>query len=162
MKIKENYGCEDVEPRGFVSLMDLYENNFLRFRKLVPDLDALDQHAYSRIDGALGLHISVLDRSRFTTTLRMTYHFTEGASLHAEPDLKLRVYHDACLVEVLSGHLKHGKQRLDHLPADAKREKWKLNRFLYKWLGFCLHQGHQFQRKSAAGFHKPAASGATA
>jgi len=21
------YGCEDVDPRGFVSLMDLYENN---------------------------------------------------------------------------------------------------------------------------------------
>jgi uncharacterized protein YqiB (DUF1249 family) len=160
MKIKENYGCEDVEPRGFVSLMDLYENNFLRFRKLVPDLDALQQQAYSRIDGCLGLHISVLDRSRFTTTLRMTYHFTEGAELHAEPDLKLRVYHDACLVEVLSGHLKHGREQLEHLPADAKLEKWKLNRFLYKWLGFCLHQGHQFQHDRDRDCNKPAASGA--
>ena len=160
MKIKDNYGCEDVEPRGFVSLMDLYENNFLRFRKLVPELDCLDERAYSRIDGCMGLHISVLDRSRYTTTLRMTYHFTEGSSLHAEPDLKLRVYHDAGLVEVLSGHLKHGRQKFERLPADAKREKWKLNRFLYKWLGFCLHQGHQFQRQAGGGFNKPAASGA--
>jgi uncharacterized protein YqiB (DUF1249 family) len=158
MKIRENYGCEDVEPRGFVSLMDLYENNFLRFRKLVPGLDALSEHAYSRINGCMGLHITVLDRSRFTTTLRMTYHFTEGGRLHSEPDLKLRVYHDARLVEVLSGHLKHGRQKLEHLPADAKLEKWKLNRFLFKWLGFCLHQGHQFKSAGAGGLDKTAAT----
>jgi uncharacterized protein YqiB (DUF1249 family) len=158
MKIRENYGCEDVEPRGFVSLMDLYENNFLRFRKLVPDLDALAEHAYSRINGCMGLHITVLDRSRFTTTLRMTYHFTEGSRLHSEPDLKLRVYHDARLVEVLSGHLKHGRQKLEHLPADAKLEKWKLNRFLFKWLGFCLHQGHQFKSAGAGKLGNTAAT----
>lgn len=160
MKIRENYGCEDVEPRGFVSLMDLYENNFLRLRKLVPDLHALEESAYSRINGCMGLHLSVLDRSRYTTTLRMTYHFTEGSRLYAEPDLRIRVYHDARLVEVLSGHLKHGRQRFEHLPADAKKEKWKLNRFLFKWLGFCLHQGHHFQREAGADFSESAASGA--
>jgi hypothetical protein len=161
MKIRENYGCEDVEPRGFVSLMDLYENNFLRFKKLVPDLNSLGEHAYSRLNGCMGLHISVLDRSRYTTTLRMTYHYTEGSLLYAEPDLRLRVYHDACLVEVLSGHLKHGRQKLEHVPADAKIEKWKLNRFLYKWLGFCLHQGHQFQAEPGSDFNKPAVTGVT-
>ena len=141
------YAYEDVEPRGFGSLMDLYENNYIRFRKMVPDVHALEENAYSRIEGCLGLHISVLERSRFTTTLRMTYHFTENNVLHAEPDLRLRIYHDARLVEVLAGHLKHGRQKLDNLPADAKIEKWHLNRFLYKWLGFCLHQGHYFGKK---------------
>lgn len=158
MKIRENYGCEDVEPRGFVSLMDLYENNFLRFRKLVPELSTLEQDAYSRINGCMGLHISVLERSRYTTTIRMTYHFTDGSALYAEPDLRLRVYHDARLVEVISGHLKHGRQKLDHLPSDAKLEKWKLNRFLYKWLGFCLHQGHLFQTGAGTDLIPPAAS----
>jgi uncharacterized protein YqiB (DUF1249 family) len=160
MKIRENYGCEDVEPRGFVSLMDLYENNFLRFKKLVPDLNSLGEHAYSRLNGCMGLHISVLDRSRYTTTIRMTYHYTEGSLLYAEPDLRLRVYHDACLVEVLSGHLKHGRQKLEHLPSDAKIEKWKLNRFLYKWLGFCLHQGHQFRTEPGTGFNISATTSA--
>ncbi len=149
MYCKEHYGCEDVEPRGFVSLMDLYENNYLRFKKLVPDVQALQQHAYSSIKGCMGLHLSVIERSRYTTTLRMTYHFTEGSKLHAEPDLKIRVYHDAGLVEVMAGHLKHGRHKLDHLPADAKLYKWRLNRFLYKWLGFCLHQGHKFSQGSA-------------
>jgi hypothetical protein len=23
-------------------------------------------------------------------------------------------------------------------------EKWRMNRFLHKWLGYCLRQGHRF------------------
>ena len=162
MYSKKHYGYEDVEPRGFGSLMDLYENNYLRFKKLVPDVHALQQHTYSRINGCMGLHLSVIERSRYTTTLRMTYHFTEDSKLHAEPDLKVRVYHDACLVEVIAGHLKHGRQKLDHLPADAKLYKWRLNRFLYKWLGFCLHQGHKFGLDSALDSSRASTSSATA
>jgi len=138
------FGCEDVEPYGFASLMDLYENNFIRFRKLAPDISLLDENNVSQLPGCLGLHLSVLERSRFTTTLLLTYHFDEAGATVPEPDLKLRIYHDACLVEVLGGHLKHGRVRLDHPPADARRQKWKLNRFLYRWLGYCLYQGHRF------------------
>lgn len=137
-------GCEDVEPYGFASLMDLYENNFIRLRKLAPDLSVLDEHNASRVEGCLSLHLSVLERSRFTTTLLLTYHFTDAGVTVPEPDLKLRIYHDAGLVEVLGGHLKHGREKLDHPPADARRQKWKLNRFLYRWLGYCLYQGHSF------------------
>ncbi|MCP4188575.1 MAG: DUF1249 domain-containing protein, partial [Gammaproteobacteria bacterium] len=28
---------------------------------------------------------------------------------------------------------------------DEIEHKWVMNRFLYKWLGYCLHQGHFFQ-----------------
>lgn len=137
-------GCEDVEPSGFASLMDLYENNFIRFRKLVPDLAVLDENNVSRMEGCLGLHLSVLERSRFTTTLLLTYHFEDAGVITPEPNLILRIYHDACLVEVLGGHLRHGREKLDHPPAHARRQKWRLNRFLYRWLGYCLHQGHRF------------------
>jgi hypothetical protein len=27
--------------------------------------------------------------------------------------------------------------------------KWRLNRFLYKWLGYCLRQGHKMPNPSA-------------
>jgi uncharacterized protein len=138
------FGCEDVEPHGFASLMDLYENNFIRFRKLAPDLSVLNDTSLSHVHGCLGLHLSVLERSRFTTTLLLTYHFDDAGEIVAEPNLKLRIYHDASLVEVLGGHLRHGRERLDHPPADARRQKWKLNRFLYRWLGYCLYQGHHF------------------
>ena len=151
---RDGYGCGEVEPRGYVSLMDLHENNYLRFKRLVADLDAITDHAVSVVPGCLDLHLQVIERSKFTTTVRMTYHFFEGQRLIAEPDLKLRIYHDARLVEVLAGHLKHGRQRLDHLPATALKLKWRLNRLLYKWLGYCLHQGHDFSELTVCGAEK--------
>ena len=145
---RDGYGCGEVVPRGYGSLMDLHENNYLRFKCLVADLDAISDQAISVVPGCMDLHLQIIERSKFTTTVRMTYHFFEHQQLIAEPDLKLRIYHDARLVEVLAGHLKHGRQRLDHLPATALKLKWRLNRFLYKWLGYCLHLGHEFSRST--------------
>jgi uncharacterized protein YqiB (DUF1249 family) len=141
---QNGYGCEDVALGGYVSLMDLYENNYIRFRKLVARLGELGASAVSKVDGCHDLHLEVLERSRYTTTVCLTYRFIEGSLLHVEPNLVCRVYHDACLVEVLAGNLKHGRQHLDHLGAGSLKMKWRLNRFLYKWLGFCLHLGHAF------------------
>lgn len=145
----DGYGCSEVLPRGYGSLMDLYENNYLRFKRLVSDLEAITESAVSVVPGCMDLHLEIIERSKFTTTVRMTYHFAENKRLIAEPDLKIRIYHDACLVEVLAGHLKHGRQRLDHIPATALKFKWRLNRFLYKWLGYCLYLGHEFSEKTS-------------
>jgi uncharacterized protein YqiB (DUF1249 family) len=61
-----------------------------------------------------------------------------------EPALTIRIYHDVHQVEVLTGHLQHGRNQYDHVPEKAIKIKWKLNRFLFKWLGYCLYLGHQF------------------
>ena len=142
--VYSGYGCEDVDPRGFVSLMDMYENNYLRLRRLIPDLDKLPDNAISRLPGCLSLYLCILERTEFTTTFYLTYLFNEGEQRIAEPALTVRVYHDANQVEVLTGHLRHGRQHFDHVPSKAKQIKWKCNRFLYKWLGYCLYLGHSF------------------
>ena len=144
------YGCEDVDLRGFVSLMDLYENNYLRVRRLIPDVSKLPDHTVSQLTGCLSLHMNILERTKFTTTLTLTYYFEEYAQRVAEPALTIRVYHDARQVEVLTGHLRHGRLRYDHIPEKAIKIKWKLNRFLYKWLGYCLHLGHSFSLADTA------------
>jgi uncharacterized protein YqiB (DUF1249 family) len=148
-KVSQGYGCEDVDPRGFVSLMDLYENNFLRLRRLIPHLETLPDTSASHLPGCLSLYARILERTPFTTTLYLTYHFSEGDRLVAEPALTLRIYHDARQLEVLNAHLKHGRKHYDHIPDKTLKVKWKLNRFLYKWLGFCLHLGHSFPQKQA-------------
>lgn len=169
--LQEGYGCEDVAPRGFVSLMDLYESNFIRIRKLIPELmnagvqvadstlnasdlkQLVHPYSVSRVAGCLDLHCHILEQTRYTTTFVLTYYFADSYKesrsdktpvLVAEPQLRCRAYHDAGLVEVLTGHLLHGRQRYDALPANAVRVKWRLNRLLYKWLGFSLYLGHQF------------------
>lgn len=141
---RAGYGCEDVNPQGFVSLMDLYENNYLRLRKLIPDLSVLPIDSISHLPGCLSLHLTILERSKFTTTFSLTYVFIDAEHASTEPALTIRVYHDAKIVEVLTGHLQHGRKRYEHVAGSAIKVKWKLNRFLFKWLGYCLHLGHAF------------------
>lgn len=144
------YGCEDVDPKGFVSLMDLYENNYMRLRRLIPDLSSLADNSISHLPGCLSLHLTVLERTKFTTTLYLTYYFEESTQSVAEPALTIRLYHDAHQAEVLTGHLQHGRKQYDHIPEKAIKIKWKLNRFLYKWLGYCLYLGHDFSLDKSA------------
>jgi len=150
---RAGYGCEDVNPQGFVSLMDLYENNYLRIRKLIPNLAELGDDSVSQLSGCLSLHLSILERSKFTTTFTLTYLFSEGEQVLAEPALTVRIYHDANIAEVLTGHLHHGRLRYDRIPKDAIKVKWQLNRFLFKWLGYCLHLGHAFQPEADSNAH---------
>ena len=57
MKVYTAYGLEDVEPQGFVSLMDMYEINFIRFKKLVGEIDQLETNVVSRVFGCLDLYL---------------------------------------------------------------------------------------------------------
>jgi len=139
-----HYGCEDVLPVDFVSLMDMYEDNFIKLRKLIPDMQQINDSCVSTSAGHLNLYLQIIERSKFTTTLRLSYSFTDKGETRLEPNLKIRIYHDAGLAEVMSGKLHHGKLVLDHLPSDALKQKWQLNRFLSKWLKYCLRQNHGF------------------
>ncbi len=138
---------DGLKPRSFASLMDIFENNYIRLRKLIPDLDILDTATSTR-PGAVDLCLTVLERGPYTTTIALTYHFDAGHEQIAEPDLIVRVYHDARLAEVMSY-----QRRVYKLGSEAWTQagyafelerKWRINRFLEKWLGFCLHQGHCF------------------
>lgn len=139
---------KDVHKETFAALMDLYENNFLRLKKLIPHLKTIDGEKISMVFGCLTLHLKVLEQSRFTTLLSLSYIFERDEKSAREPDLLIRIYHDVGLAEVLSGQLHHGCLNLSNVPATAIMERWHLNRFLYKWLGFLLHIGHAFESSS--------------
>jgi uncharacterized protein YqiB (DUF1249 family) len=143
------YGCEDVLAKDFVSLMDMYEENFIKLRKLIPQLDLIEKQCVSSVPGHLDLHLRIIERSRYTTTLMLSYCFETQRTMQMEPNLKIRVYHDAGLAEVMSGRLHHGRLVLEHLPSDALKQKWQLNRFLSKWLKYCLRQQHGFSAGSS-------------
>jgi uncharacterized protein len=129
-----------IKPRTFSGLMDLYEHNFLRIRKIVPDLEIADE-MISVSAGHLDLYLSVQERCKFTTMLRMTYRFHQADQVIHQPDLHIRIYHDANIAEV-HDRLDRNHKRI--YSGDTLQQKWKLNRFLYKWLGYCIYQGHCF------------------
>lgn len=144
-------------PGSFTALMHLYESNFLRLHWLVEDLHYLPDEACSRTVSDLPLHLTVLDRSRYTTTLRLTYLFEDAAGLVADPDLSIRVYHDAGLAEAMgcrSQHLHRALRAFDAGPGEELNRRWGRNNMLNKWLEYCADHGHRFRGR------RPVAAGA--
>lgn len=129
-----------IRPRTFSGLMELYEQNYLRLKSIVPDLDIADE-MISVSPGHLDLYLSVTERCKFTTMLRMTYRFNAPEGLLYQPDMHIKIYHDARSAEA-QDRLDHHHRRI--YSGNSLKQKWALNRFLYKWLGYCLHQGHYF------------------
>lgn len=127
-------------PRTFAGLMDLYEHNYLRLRRLAPDLDIADE-MISVSPGHLDLHLTITERCKFTTMLRLTYQFEQQGNLVVQPDMHIRIYHDARIAEV-QDRLDRNQRRI--YSGEKVTQKWRLNRFLYKWLGYCQFQGHYF------------------
>jgi uncharacterized protein YqiB (DUF1249 family) len=136
-----------IPAHNFAGLMELYECNYIRLRNLVPELDAMSDHVVSRVDGVLDLHLSIVERCKFTTTLNLSYYFADQEGSFPAPDMRVRMYHDAQVGEVISCGRRRGVRHAVYNRMYNRytlSEKWRMNRFLQKWLGYCLMQGHRF------------------
>ena len=123
------------------------EANYVRLAKLIPDLPACDRAMVSRVAGALDLHLGIIERQPYTTSLVLTYRFPDGGECVLEPNARINVYHDVRAAEIVS----HSRRRVNRSvsPWTPGRmpeldRKWRMNRFLVKWLRFCTYQGHIF------------------
>lgn len=134
-----------AKPQSFVGLMSLYESNFLRLLQLIPELDRLDGHYKSRVAGDCDLHLEILDRSRYTVTLSLSYFFDCGGKRIADPDMKIRAYLDGFLAEAMSLNGEHQHAALRRFCAEHRNElnrRWRRNIVLSKWLEYLTDQGH--------------------
>ncbi|NNE60853.1 MAG: DUF1249 domain-containing protein [Woeseia sp.] len=125
--------------------MSLYESNYLRLLQLVPEIERLDGYYRSTVAGDCSLHLEILDRSRYTITLSLTYFFFEGDKRIADPDLKIRMYLDGGVAEAMSLSGRHRHAELRRLVREHNGEldaRWQRNIVLNKWLDYLHDQGH--------------------
>lgn len=141
------YDARYLRPKTsgrFASLMDLYELNYMLCRVLIPDLRAMEGGVYlSKVPGCMTLELDEVVNAKYTTTFNLTYRFSSELRHAREPDLMIRLYHDARTCEVMSGLL---SSKID----DERRVRdmddgYRLNRFVGKWLSYCGRQGHSFK-----------------
>src|SRR5210317_954087 len=134
-----------AKPRSFVGLMVLYESNYLRLLRLVPELGRLDGCFRSRVAGDCDLHLEILERSRYTVTLSLTYHLETDDGLLIDPDMSIRAYLDGQLAEVLAIGKSQRHPALRRLVNEHREEldrRWRRNIVLNKWLDYLREQGH--------------------
>ena len=138
---------------SFGELMSLYEDNYIRFKQLVSQLDEIEGESRSIRFNDVTLHLQVLQRTRYTTTVLLTYLFqTDEGQVTRTPDMTIRVYHDARQAEVLScchndPHTFHWLEK--NACQSTMQWRWRMNRFLHKWLNYCLKFGHGFPQEKS-------------
>jgi uncharacterized protein len=136
-----------AKPRSFAALMGLYESNYIRLAWLTGPLAVIEGAHRSAVAGDCDLHLSVIERGPYTTTLRLSYLIPEGGASLERPDLRVRVYHDARLAEAQSweGQAVHGRTERE------LHQCWARNVMLNKWLEYCVERGHRFSAATRSG-----------
>jgi uncharacterized protein len=137
--------------------MGLYESNFIRLGWLAGNLKALAGRYTSMVHGDCDLVLTVTERSPYTSTVNLTYLIPERHTRLPYPDMRVRIYHDAHLVEAQQWADAHAQPLLRALRSHAEREldqRWARNMMLNKWLEYCVERGH---RLSSCTEHDPGA-----
>lgn len=124
------------------------DDNYERLVRLLPDLAVRDRWTLSMLPGAaadassagLPVHLAVLERCPYTTTLRCSQPIG-GNMAFIEPSLTVRMYHDARTAEVTEYQNESRFAAVYAYPNTHMRlpdEKVQVNRLLGDLLMLCL------------------------
>jgi uncharacterized protein YqiB (DUF1249 family) len=119
------------------ALLDLGEENYRLLLRLAPDMVALTGSHCSLGSKGLPLYLDILEQTPYTSRVLLTWRFPG----QAQPAAELRLYHDACQVEI---QRLAGVELARDLGLGTLNRRWQEAVFLSKWLGYCCAQGHGF------------------
>lgn len=128
-------------------LEKLCESNYQKLFRLIPNLRALHKTAVGRTQNRPALHLDILERNPYTLTIELNHCFDQPLTELTAPAVKIRVYLDAQLAEVIRDHERPAVDRVYQDPGRAleiQEYKWRLNYFLQKWLDHCLKMEYRF------------------
>ena len=137
-------------PGTLSGLMNLFEANYRQLLQLIPDLDFKPgqqlpfKQAVSKSGTDFDLHLRVLQHTRYTATLHLTYWLDNGQT--ADPDLTVRIYNDAALAETVDGVRSRcaALRNIDPEQGGWNQRQYARNLMLSKWLEYLLENGHGF------------------
>lgn len=128
-------------------LEKLCESNYQKLFRLIPELCGFSRAAIGRSERQPALHLEILERNPYTLTIELSHRFNQQLSELMRPAVKIRVYLDAQLAEVIRDCDRPAVDHVYQNPAqtlEIRDYKWRLNYFLQKWLDHCLKTNYQF------------------
>jgi len=137
-----------------ICLEQVCESNYQKLLKLIPDLMAFKETAIGLAPHHTTLHLEIIERTPYTMTVELSHCFiNKNRDEFLAPAVKIRVYLDAQLAEVLSDHARAGVAQVFKDPGlsrEIMNYKWRLNYFLQKWLDHCLKNDYLFSSNAEA------------
>lgn len=134
-------------------LEKICETNYQKLFRLIPDLCSFETAAIGRTQNKPALYLDVLERNPYTLTIELSHCFDKQLAALIAPGIKIRVYLDAQLAEVIRDHDRPAVDRVYKNPGSAREiqdYKWRLNYFLQKWLDHCLKTDYRFYSREPA------------
>ena len=119
----------------------LCDANYRRVLQLFPDYEHTNGREF--LAGDASVRLEVIDRGRYTTTLRLSLHGTLPPPLGVR-SLDMRVYHDARMAEVIAFQSQRTggpRYRYPNRHMHQRNEKLSQNQFAGDLLAFCLAEG---------------------
>lgn len=138
------------ERHHLAHLIDLYERNFRLLERLIPELELPYATAVSRCEQP-AVYLTVVDRARYTSVLRLSHRFEKPDGWHSTPDFWVRVYRDVRVAEALRSARRASWSARDERDPAAQHylhAQWQRNHMLMKWLQYLLARGHGFSMAS--------------
>ena len=130
-----------IAPARIGGWLLLCESNYRLLEQLFANTGLPFEQVESTSNDGHTLRCTVLERAPYCLTVRLT----GGWEAHPPAqDWKLRLYHDAKQLEVLT--LPHAQIDRDGWLAT----RWERNWALGEWLRYCLTQGHGFFHKASS------------
>jgi len=145
-----------LRARSLQGLCHLYDENYQLMLRLMPALRNTKRYGeWLAVEATYGsfaadtpaLYCRLIECSPYTTTLSLTHQFPAHDDWQADPDLTVRVYHDATQAETLNcGRNVHCEilRQFRGNPKSILERRWQVNMLLNKWLHYLLGQGHRF------------------
>lgn len=156
MSFFPNRAQANITPKRYqpnlVSLMTLCANNYMLLLKVLAGNKSLNDERHFFISDFLSYNVTVTEVTRYTSVITFEQeNLNEVLSnipkvfINAlNPRMKIRLYHDARMAEVLTTQdIRQVKPRYDY-PNDSMHqqdEKHQVNQFLNEWLHLCLRLG---------------------
>ncbi len=121
--------------------LSLYERNFSRLMELLPDLHHGRGPFIIAAAGLSPIYVEILEQNPYTTTIHIRQGMAAERPWLCDLRMKVRIYHDAQVAEVIAYQGVHALQPFYPYPNPKMLqpyEKRRVNQFLGEWLSYCL------------------------
>jgi len=128
-------------------MMMVYEVNYMRLMRLVPNLRSMVETVVSKNSDMPDICLSIVEHCKYTTTLCLTHNLKIDGKIIPDLNMKIRVYHDAKVVEVIGYQYESRFAPYYPYPNPRMRhhfEKRQINLFFSEWLKYCEMRGIRF------------------
>ena len=123
------------------NLLSLYERNYDKLLDWLPGLNYQHGNFVFLAAGLSPICIEILDQNPYTTTIEIRQDFQYAGPWACILEMKVRIYHDAQVAEVIASQGVHKFRPFYPYPNPRMLqpyEKRRVNQFLGEWLSYCL------------------------